>query len=130
MKTLVKATVLGAALVWAGSACAAGDAANGEKIFKSVCKMCHQIGAGAKAGIGPAQNGVYGSTAGSRAGFNYSTPLKDAGAKGLVWNDENLDKWLASPKELVPGTKMTFPGEKDAQKRADVIAFLKTQPAQ
>ena len=99
--------------------------------YSSRCARCAtRSGAGAKAGIGPAQNGVYGSTAGSRAGFNYSTPLKDAGAKGLVWNDDNLDKWLTSPKALVPGTKMTFPGEKDAQKRADVIAFLKTQPAQ
>ncbi len=130
MKTFIKASALGVALVWAGSACAAGDAANGEKIFKAVCKMCHAIGPNAKSGIGPAQNGVFGSTAGARPGFKYSTVLTEAGAKGLVWNDENLDKWLTSPKAMVPGTKMTFPGEKDAQKRADIIAFLKTQPAQ
>jgi cytochrome c len=44
---------------------------------------------------------------------------------GIVWNDNTLDKWLASPDGLVPGTSMTFPGLQDSTARQDVIAYLK-----
>ncbi|MDB5467271.1 MAG: cytochrome, partial [Phenylobacterium sp.] len=33
-------------------------------------------------------------------------------------------QWLADPKAMVPGTKMTFPGFKDPKDRTDVIAYL------
>jgi len=130
MKTLIKATVLGAALVWSVGAHAAGDAANGEKIFKQQCKLCHAVGPTAKPGVGPVQNNLVGATAGARPGFNYSTAMKDAGAKGTVWTEENLAKYLTDPKAMVPGNKMAFPGLKKEQDRLDVIAFLKTQTGQ
>jgi len=56
--------------------------------------------------------------------------MKEAGAKGLAWNEENINKFIENPKTVVPGTKMVFPGLKNAQDRADVIAYLKTQTAQ
>ena len=43
---------------------------------------------------------------------------------GIVWTDETLDKWLADPQAVVPGTKMFYALE-SAQDRADVIEFLK-----
>jgi cytochrome c len=55
--------------------------------------------------------------------------MKEAGEKGLVWNDANLDKYLQNPKSLVPGTKMVFPGLKNEKDRQDVIAYLKANPA-
>ncbi|MBI4725064.1 MAG: cytochrome c family protein [Rhodomicrobium sp.] len=119
-------TVLGAALVWSASASAEGNAANGEKLFKQ-CKACHAVGPGAKAGVGPEQNNVIGSKAGSRPGYNYSPAMKAAGEKGLVWTEENVSKFLENPKAVVPGTKMIYPAMKKAEDRADVIAFLKTQ---
>ncbi len=126
MTSLIKMTVLGAALVWSASASAEGNAANGEKLFKQ-CKACHAVGPGAKAGVGPEQNNVIGSKAGSRPGYNYSPAMKAAGEKGLVWTEENVSKFLENPKAVVPGTKMIYPGMKKAEDRADVIAFLKTQ---
>jgi cytochrome c len=130
MTSFIKVSLLGAALVWSASAYAEGNAEHGKTVFNQ-CKACHQIGPNAKnTAIAPEQNGVFGATAGSRPGFNFSPAMKDAGAKGLVWNEENLDKFLTNPKELVPGTKMIFPGLKNAADRADVIAFLKTQTAQ
>jgi cytochrome c len=128
MKTCIKIGMLSAALVWSVSAYADGDAAHGEQLFKQ-CKICHSIGANAKAGVGPEQNGVYGSKAGSRAGYNFSAAMKEAGEKGLAWNDANLDKFLENPKALVPGTKMVFPGLKNEKDRQDVIAYLKANPA-
>ena len=127
MTTFIKTAVLGAALVWSASAYAAGDAAKGQTVFVSKCKMCHAVGATAKPGVGPVQNNLVGATAGARPGFNYSPAMKEAGAKGQVWTEENLDKYIENPKATVPGNKMGFPGLKDAQDRADVIAFLKTQ---
>ncbi len=132
MKSIIKATVLGAALVWSANAYAAGDAAHGEAVFKSKCKLCHAVGPTAKPGVGPVQNNLIGATAGSRPGFNYSPGLKEAGEKGLVWTEEKVDQWLQGPKAMVPGTKMVLPGGSlpNAQDRADVIAFLKTQTGQ
>jgi cytochrome c len=98
----------------------AQDAAAGEKDFL-VCRACHQIGPGAKIGVGPVLNGVVGRPAGTYPGFQYSDANKNS---GLVWTPEELDKYLTSPQTVVPRTKMIFPGLKDAQKRKDVIAFL------
>jgi cytochrome c len=36
-----------------------------------------------------------------------------------------LDSFLAVPRVMVPGTKMTYAGIKNAQDRADLIAYLK-----
>ena len=129
MTTFIKAAALGAALAWSAGAYALdGNAEHGKSVFNK-CKACHQVGPAAKAGVGPEQNNLIGSKAGSRPGYSYSAAMKDAGEKGLVWNEENLNKYLENPKALVPGTKMVFPGIKDAKDRADVIAYLGTQTA-
>jgi cytochrome c len=44
---------------------------------------------------------------------------------GIVWNEETLDRFLADPRGVVPGTKMTYAGIKNPQDRADLIAYLK-----
>ncbi|MGL4314890.1 MAG: c-type cytochrome, partial [Sphingomonas sp.] len=58
------------------------------------------------------------------AGYTYSAANKNS---GITWTPEKLFQYLEAPQRVVPGTKMTYPGLKDAQKRADVIAYLKTQ---
>ena len=52
----------------------------------------------------------------------YSPALKSA---NIVWDDKTLDEWIADPQHVVPGNQMTFPGVKDASRRADLLAFLK-----
>jgi cytochrome c len=98
----------------------AQEAASGEKAF-AVCRACHQIGPGAKNGLGPVLNGVLGRKAGTYEGYAYSAANKDS---GIVWTLEELDKYLTNPQAVVPHTKMIFPGIKDEQKRKDVIAYL------
>jgi cytochrome c len=121
--------VIGAALaVVLTSGAMAQDAAEGEKVFKK-CMACHAVGDGAKNKVGPVLNGVVGRTAGTYEGFNYSQAMKDAGAGGLVWTEEELSKYLENPKELIKGNKMAFAGLKKEEERANVIAFLKTHPA-
>jgi cytochrome c len=110
-----------AATTLSAPAFAAGDAAAGEKSF-NVCKACHSPVAG-KNLVGPSLFAVVGRKAGTIENFKYSDQLK---AAGLTWDAATLDKWLTSPKDLVPGTKMTFPGVKDATTRENIIAYLTT----
>ena len=63
--------------------------------------------------------------AGTIDGYTYSEANKQAGAKGLVWTEEIMFKYLETPLTFMPGTKMAFAGLKDAQDRKDVIAYLK-----
>jgi hypothetical protein len=45
---------------------------------------------------------------------------------GVVWNDQNLDRYFENPPKFIPGNHMTFPGIGDGKVRADIIAYLKT----
>lgn len=98
-----------------------GDAAAGETIFAQ-CRTCHLLEEG-KNGVGPSLYGVIGREAGSIEGFNYS----DANANsGITWTPEIMFEYLEAPREYLPGTRMAYPGLKDAQERADLIAYLQT----
>ena len=112
------------------SALAEGDAAKGKAAFAK-CGICHQVGEGAKTLVGPELNGIVGRKAASVADYAsmYSTGMKKLGADGWVWTEENIDKWIADPKAMIPDSPMAlaFPGAPDAGERADIIAYLKTQ---
>ena len=95
----------------------AGDAARGATLYQG-CEDCHSIG---ENDVGPMHRGVVGRVAGTVPDYHYSAALKDS---KIVWTEENLDKWLANPLALVPGSKMRFKVN-DAKDRADLIAFLK-----
>jgi len=97
--------------------------ANSSTLF-APCKVCHSINKGGKNGLGPALNGVVGRKAGSVAAFNYSPAMK---AYGKTWTPALLDAYLANPRAVVPGNRMTYPGLKDATKRAALIQWIKTQ---
>lgn len=108
----------------AGSSPAAAVASAGQSAPAAFaqCKTCHAVEKG-KHMIGPSLAGVMGTRAGEIEGYAFSAPLK---ASGLTWDDATMDKWLEAPMQLVPGTKMTYAGLKDAAKRKDVIEYLKT----
>lgn len=106
-----------ALLCAAGPAGATGNVARGQTLYKG-CADCHSI---AENGVGPMHKGVVGRKAGTVPGYDYSPDLKSS---GIVWTEENLDKWLTGPQAMVPETKMFF-DVPDAQDRADIIAFLK-----
>jgi len=102
-----------------------GNAEEGAEVFKR-CHACHDLGPGAKNKVGPVLNGVVGRKAGSVEGYPYSNANKAAGAKGLVWTEDVLLKYLENPLVFMKGTKMAFAGLKDPRDRKDVIAYLKT----
>lgn len=99
----------------------AGDAARGARLFGQ-CAACHSTRPGEHL-TGPSLAHVWDHKAATAEGFTrYSDALKRS---GLQWNEATLDKWLANPERLVPGTSMTFPGLRSEQDRQDVIAYLK-----
>lgn len=99
-----------------------GDPAAGEKVFIQ-CKTCHVTDPGQNR-IGPSLHQVVGRTAGTVAGYTYSPANKNS---GITWTKEKLFQYLENPQRVVPGTKMAFAGIPDAQKRADLIAWLATK---
>ena len=121
----MKQVLIAAAVVVATTlaAHAAGDPAAGEKVFNK-CKICHNVGEGAKTKIGPELNGIPGRKAASIDGFNYSTGLKEDADKGLVWSEDKLTEYLRNPKAFNPTTKMAFAGLPKDEDIADVIAYL------
>jgi cytochrome c len=109
-----------AILATGGNALAAGDAANGKRVFNK-CKACHALEAGQKR-IGPSLYGIFGKTAGSEKGYSFSSAMMKS---KIVWTEETLDKYVENPRKIVPGTKMAFPGIKKKDEREDLIAYLK-----
>ena len=105
-------------------AAAAGDPANGQKLFKK-CAACHSLEEGKKK-VGPSLYRVFGATPGQVAKFRYSKGMVEYGKTGVVWDEATLDAWLTKPKDVVKRTKMAFPGFKKEQDRADMIAYLKS----
>lgn len=113
-----------AASLWLPAANAqAADAAAGETVFKRFCTACHIATADGRRGVGPTLFGVVGRKSGSIDGFRYSNANKNA---NLTWTPEILDKYLTNPKDVVPGTIMTFAGVKNDTDRANLIAYLQT----
>lgn len=100
----------------------AQDATAGHAVFQQQCSACHSVQSGRNM-VGPSLAGVVGRPAGQVAGFHYSAANKGS---ALVWDTATLDRYLTSPKDVVPHTIMTYAGLKDAKKRADLIAYLST----
>jgi cytochrome c len=99
-----------------------GNAAAGEKVF-AACRTCHVFDEGVNR-VGPSLHKVVGRKSGSVPGFSYSDANKNS---GVTWTADVLFQYLEDPKGFMPGTKMAFPGVKDAQKRADLVAYLEAQ---
>jgi len=116
------ALMSGVVLVGLGTSANAADPAAGKSVFNSTCSICHSTQAG-KNMVGPSLFGLVGRQTGSEPNYHYSPANKEA---KLTWDAATLDKYLESPKAVIPGTTMTYGGLKDPAKRADLIAYLAT----
>src|SRR6185312_8359453 len=91
-------------LLAAASRAEAQDAKAGETTFKRFCAVCHTVTPGQNR-IGPSLYGVVGRKSGSAPGYSYSDANKNS---GITWTEEELDKYLTNPQQVVPHTKMLF----------------------
>ncbi len=97
-----------------------GDAAAGKLVFAQ-CRTCHVTDEGVNR-TGPSLHNIVGREAGSVEGFNYSPANANS---GITWTEEKMFQYLEDPQRVIPKTKMIFAGLPEAQKRADIIAYLK-----
>ncbi|MFT3780911.1 MAG: PQQ-dependent sugar dehydrogenase [Nibricoccus sp.] len=110
--------------VGAALAAEVGDAARGKMVFLQNCALCHATGleTARPTGQGPLLAGVVGRAAASEPDFPYSKALASA---QITWDLQTLDRFLAGPALMVPGTLMPITLA-NASDRRDVIAFLAT----
>lgn len=106
-----------------GPLLASADPAKGEQLVKA-CAACHSFDKGGANKVGPALWDIVNSNrARLGEGFAYSAAMKGAGG---TWTYDNLNTFLAKPRQAVPGTKMAFAGMAKPEDRAAVIAYLRT----
>jgi cytochrome c len=104
---------------------AKADAAKGETLAKA-CLACHTFGSGEPNKVGPNLYGIINNKKMHKEDFAYSDGMKTAATKDPHWTYQDLNQFLYKPSGYVPGTKMSFPGLKKTEDRADVIAYLRT----
>ena len=90
------------------------------------CQSCHSFEQGGPNKTGPNLYEVVGRVIGSHEGFGYSDAFLAHQAAGDTWTYEELDAFLTSPKQHIPGTKMSFSGIASPEERADILAYVQT----
>ena len=118
--------VFAAAPAFAQSNANGGNADSGKAVFAGYCAACHYVVKDRGEALGVNLDGFFGKPAGSDSTYQtqYSAALKNS---GLTWDAATLDKWVAGPARLIPGTRMAgFPGLSSETQRADLIAYLAT----
>lgn len=101
----------------------AQDTDTGQIAFNNACRTCHTVREGDNR-LGPSLYRVIGRKAGSLPNYNYSESMKKA---DIVWDKNNLDRFIANPDAVVPGNNMKpYGGIASAEERAKIIAFLES----
>jgi len=98
-----------------------GSAEAGERIARR-CVSCHTFEKDGDHKVGPNLYNIVGATPGAKEGFSYSAPMAD---KGGQWTYEELDAFLASPRNALSGTKMSFAGLRNPEDRAAMLLYLR-----
>lgn len=89
----------------------------------SACAACHSTSKDKAHGIGPNLRGVMGRKAGVAPAFKYSAAMQKS---GLTWTSADLDRFLTTPRKVVPNTTMSYLGLRDPLKRKRIIGYLET----
>jgi cytochrome c len=120
---MVVSSLLGAASMgcFTATVLAADDADAGKKIFEQQCVGCHTAEHNDNGGVqGPSLIGVFGRPVGADKEFSYTAELRDS---KLVWDAQTLNRFLAAPDKVVPGTAMVMAVPNQAD-REHLIAYL------
>ena len=93
----------------------------GRGYFRAQCALCHSAEAGDNGGAqGPNLQGILGRKAGSSDDYAYTAALKNS---GIVWDAASLQRFLANPAGVVPGTAMVIPVQ-SAVDRENLAAYF------
>jgi len=102
------------------------SAEEGARLMRQ-CQACHDWAEDGSNKIGPLLWDVVGNPIASVDDYSYSDALVAHGEENGEWSYEALDAFIADPRGVVDGTKMSFGGVGDAEDRAAIIAFLRQQ---
>lgn len=97
------------------------DYAAARNLFRQHCSGCHILNADGGNLVGPNLYGLFGRTVGTLPGFGYSSALI---TEDFQWSPALLDQWLQSPRQFLPGNRMTFSGLRREQDRQAIIAYV------
>ena len=113
---------LGAAIALTSTS--ALSAEDGQVQFNNRCRTCHSVKE-ADNRQGPSLHNLIGRKAGSVENFElYSQAMRSS---GVTWNEETLDKFIASPDTVIPGNNMKpYAGITDAAERELIVKYLST----
>jgi cytochrome c len=106
----------------------AGHVSQGEAAYQK-CYACHALEPGKNDLTGPSLAGIIGRPIAAQSGFRYSPALIALARRQGRWSRELLDRFVADPESVAPGTEMTFTGMKNAGERADLLLFLRRHDA-
>jgi cytochrome c len=96
----------------------------GQVAFNNHCRNCHSYKR-ADNRLGPSLFGIFGAKAGGVGEYRgYS-----GGLVGFTWDAATLDRFMADPRAVSPGTTMIFPPVDDRAERTKIIEFLKSPRA-
>jgi len=98
-------------------------AAPGVEAFAE-CVACHALEPGRDTPAGPTLHRIIGRPVASMPGFNYSPALRRFAARNPRWTPALLDRFLADPESVVPGTEMGYVGMRDPARRRALIGWL------
>jgi cytochrome c len=99
------------------------EAASDQQAFNNACRTCHTIKEGDNR-QGPNLHRIMGRKAGSLPDYNYSSAMKGA---DFAWDEQKLERFVASPDEVVPGNNMKpYSGLASADDRTKIIAYLRS----
>lgn len=87
------------------------------------CDECHALDESRAAAARISLWGVVGRRFATGDSALYSSAMKEAAG---TWDAATLDRFLADPQAVVPGTSMPFAGIPDAETRRQVIEYLAT----
>ena len=104
---------------------AMADASRGERQARK-CAGCHTFNQGGATKTGPNLYDIINNDKGHIADFAYSSALLEMGG---LWTYENMDAFIANPRQYMPGTKMSYAGLRNPEQRADLLAYMQTLSA-
>jgi cytochrome c len=99
-----------------------GDAKLGATVFAAECAECHSVRPG-KNKKGPTLFAVFGRRAGEVAEVKYSEAMRRS---GWTWDADTLRRYVAQPRETLPGGSMKYDGLRDKKALDDLLAYLAT----
>lgn len=95
----------------------------GQIAYNNACRTCHSIREGDNR-LGPSLYGIVGKKAGTISGYDSSPAMRQS---GIVWDEKNLDKFIADPEAVVHGNAMKpYGGIASEEERQEIISYLKS----